>query len=103
MKQEHSKHSHKGVNTVWREVHFLFIFMHLYIEELLFFYVLEINNSSSMNVLGVNCLRCLVEVSRMDRDWNEEVHRRAGIEKELASRVDRRVLRWFGLMNRMDE
>ena len=34
---------------------------------------------------------------------NEEVRRRAGIEKELASRVDQRVLRWFGHLKRMDE
>ena len=29
----------------------------------------------------------------MDRVRNEEVHRRAGIEMELASRADQRVLR----------
>ena len=29
----------------------------------------------------------------MDRVRNEEVRRRAGIERELASRVDQRVLR----------
>ena len=39
----------------------------------------------------------------MDRVRNEEVHRRAGIERELASRVDQRVLRWFGHVERMDE
>ena len=39
----------------------------------------------------------------MDRVRNEEVCRRAGIERELASRVDQRVLRWFGHMERMDE
>ena len=32
----------------------------------------------------------------MDRVGNEEVDRRAGIERELASRADQRVLRWFG-------
>ena len=40
------------------------------------------------------------------REWivtNEEVHRRAGIEMELASRADQRVLRWFGHVERMDE
>ena len=46
-----------------------------------------------MNVPEMKCLRSLVGVSRMDRVRNEEVHRRAGIEKELASRADRRVLR----------
>ena len=39
----------------------------------------------------------------MDRVRNEEVHRRAGIERELASRADQRVLRWFGQVERMDE
>ena len=39
----------------------------------------------------------------MDRVRNEEVRRRAGIERELASRADQRVLRWFGPVERMDE
>ena len=46
-----------------------------------------------MNVLEMKCLRSLVGVSRMDRVRNEEVRRRAGIERELASRADQRVLR----------
>ena len=39
----------------------------------------------------------------MDRVRNEEVRRRAGLERELASRADQRVLRWFGYVERMDE
>ena len=39
----------------------------------------------------------------MDRVRNEEVHRRARIERELASRTDQRVLRWFGHVERIDE
>ena len=39
----------------------------------------------------------------MDRVRNEEVHRRAGIERELVSRADQRVLRWFGHVERMDD
>ena len=36
--------------------------------------------------------------------WSyEEVSRRAGIEMELASRADQRVLRWFGHVERMDD
>ena len=31
------------------------------------------------------------------------MRRRAGIERELASTADQRVLRWFGHMERMDE
>ena len=45
-----------------------------------------------VNVLEIKCLRILVVVTRMDRVRNEEVRRRAGIEKELASRANQRVL-----------
>ena len=56
-----------------------------------------------VNVLGTKCFRSLVGVSRMDRVRHEEVRRRAGIERELASIADQRVLRWFGHVERMDE
>ena len=39
----------------------------------------------------------------MDRVRNDEVRMRAVIERELASRKDQRVLRWFGHVERMDE
>ena len=39
----------------------------------------------------------------MDRVTREEMHMRAGIERDLASRADQRVLRWFGHVERMDE
>ena len=56
-----------------------------------------------VNVLEMKCLRSLVGVSPFDRVRNEEVRRRAGIEKELVSRADQRVLRWFGHVQRMDD
>ena len=46
-----------------------------------------------MNVLEMKCLRSLVGVSQMDRVRNEEVRSRAGIERELTSRADQRVLK----------
>ena len=46
-----------------------------------------------VNVLEMKCLGNLVGVSRIDRVRHEELHRRAGIEWELASRADQRVLR----------
>ena len=42
-------------------------------------------------------------VSRMDRVRNEEVRRRARIERELASRADQSVLRWFGHVETMND
>ena len=56
----------------------------------------------NVNVLEMKFLRSSVGVSRMDRVRNEEVRRRAAIERELASRADQRVLRWFGHVERMD-
>ena len=42
-------------------------------------------------------------VSQMNRVRNATVHSRVGLEGELAIRVDQRVLRWFGHVERMDE
>ena len=44
-----------------------------------------------MNVVEIKCLRSLVAVPQMDRVRNEQVSRRAGIERELASRVDESI------------
>ena len=55
-----------------------------------------------MNVLEMKCLRSLVECQNWI-EWNEEVHRRAGIERELPSGADQRVLRRFGHAERIDE
>ena len=57
----------------------------------------------NVKVLEMKCLRSLVGVSRMDRVRNGEMRRRAGIERELASRADQRVLRWFGHVEKIDE
>ena len=51
----------------------------------------------------MKCLRSLLGVSRLDRVRNEDVRMRAGIERELASIADQRVLGWFGHVERMDE
>ena len=40
------------------------------------------SNNIVVNVLEMKCLRSLVGVSRMDRVRNDEVRRRAGIERE---------------------
>ena len=39
----------------------------------------------------------------MDRVMNEEMCRRAGIERKLSIRAHQRVLIWFGHVERMDE
>ena len=57
--------------------------------------------STTVNVLEIKCLRSFVGVLQMDRVRNEEVSRRTGLERELVSRADQRVLRWFGHVERM--
>ena len=47
-----------------------------------------------MNVLEMKCLKSLVGVSRMDRVRNEEARRRAGRERELASRAESIEMVW---------
>ena len=54
-------------------------------------YKLDGAERRKVNVLEIKCLRSLVGVSRMDRVSNEEVHRRAGIERELVSRADQSI------------
>ena len=49
-----------------------------------------------VNVLEIKCLRSLIEVPRIGRVRNEEVRRRAGIERELGSRTDQIVLMVWG-------
>ena len=50
--------------------------------------------SRKVNVFQMKCIiKSIVGVARMDRVRNEEIRIRAGIERELASRVDQRVLR----------
>ena len=53
-----------------------------------------------VNVLEKKCLRSFIGVSGMNKFRNEEVRRREGIERNLVSRVDQRVLRWFGHVER---
>ena len=48
----------------------------------------ELGMRRNVNVLEMKCLRNLVGVLRMDRVRNEEVLRRAGIDRELVSRLD---------------
>ena len=56
-----------------------------------------------MNVLVMMCLRSFWKCHEWIRVGNEEVRIRAGIEMELALRVDKRVLKWFGLVEKMGE
>ena len=53
-----------------------------------------------VNVLDMKCLRSFVGVSRMDRVRNEEEHKKARIERELATRADPQKARryWYNIV-----
>ena len=68
-----------------------------------FLYDVILSEHVKVNALEMKCLRSLVGVSRMDRVRNEEVRRRAGMERELTSRADQRLLRWIGNVERIDD
>ena len=67
------------------------------------FYILSMKIVISLRLLVIPVFHYGVGVSRMDRVRNFDLHRRAGIERELVSRADQRVLRWFKHVKRMDE
>ena len=56
-----------------------------------------------LDVFEMRCLRSMCGLTLWDRVRNEEVRRRAQVERPLSERVDQSVLRWFGHMEQMDE
>ena len=51
----------------------------------------------------MGCLRSICGLTLWNRVRNEEVRRRAQVERQLSGRVDHCVLRWFGHMEGMDK
>ena len=62
----------------------------------------ESNWETETNVCEMKCLRSMTSVSQLDRVRNEVERARTGVRRELAARVDMKVLRWFGHVERMD-
>ena len=54
-----------------------------------------------LDVAEMKCLRNMCGVTRMDRVRNEVVRERVGVPEKLSERVDRKVLKWFGHVERM--
>ena len=63
---------------------------------------LKLNEMQKLNNSERKCLRSMTGVSRLDRIRNEVVRARTGVRRELATRIDMNVLRWFGHVERMD-
>ena len=53
-----------------------------------------------LNVLEMKSLRPLLGFTKCDRIRTEEIRRKVDMEEAFAKKVDRRVLRWFGHVER---
>ena len=63
----------------------------------------SVRDRRRLDVMEMKCLRSMCGVNRRDRVRNEEVRRRVGIQETLSERMDRRVLSWYGHIERMDD
>ena len=63
---------------------------------------IKVNERQKLNVFEMKCLWSMTGLFRLDRVKNEVVRARTGVRRELATRVDMNVLRWFGYVERMD-
>ena len=59
-------------------------------------------DKKKLNVFEMRCLRRMVGVARRDRVRNQSIRYRTGITEKLSSRVEKKVLGWFGHMERMN-
>lgn len=64
-------------------------------------WAMRAEEKNKLDVTEMNCLRSMCGVTRRDRVRNEVVRRRVGVPETLSKRVDRKVLKWFGHVERM--
>ena len=59
----------------------------------------------TIQLYNYNCIEIQTQYNTQHNNIiiRRTMSRRAGIERELASRADQRVLRWFGHVERMDD
>ena len=62
---------------------------------------LRVEERRKLDVMEMRCLRSMCGVTRMDRLRNEVVRERVGVDEKLSERVDRKVLKWYGHVERM--
>ena len=64
---------------------------------------LNVREKRRLDVMEMKCLRSMCGVTIRDRIRNEEIRRRVGVQINMAGRVERCVLRWFGHVERMND
>ena len=56
---------------------------------------------NKLDVAEMKCMRSMCGVTRWDRLRNETVRERVGVSEPMSERVDRKILKWFGHVERM--
>ena len=51
--------------------------------------------------MGIKCLRSVFSSTIRERIRNEVIRRRVGVQSDLMGKVEKCVLRWVGLVERM--
>ena len=62
---------------------------------------MKVEERNKLDVSEMKCLRSMCRVTKMDRVRNEVVRERVGVTESLSKRVDRKVFKWFGHVERM--
>ena len=63
----------------------------------------SVRDRKRLDVMEMKCLISMCGVNMRDRVRNEEIRRRVGIQDILSERMDRRVMSWYGHIERMDD
>ena len=66
-------------------------------------WTLKVSERKRMEAVEMNCLRNICGLRRIDRVPNVEIRRRCGKNVSVSQRIDQRVLRWFGHVERMGD
>ena len=62
---------------------------------------MERNRGLQDRYLELKSIRSMCGAARMDRGRNEELKRKVGVKEKLSDRVDRKVLKCFGYVERL--
>ena len=56
-----------------------------------------------LDVMEMKCLRSMCGISIRDRVRNEVIRKKVRVNEKLSERIDKRVLTWFGHVERMND
>ena len=63
---------------------------------------MKMEEKGKLDVAAMKCLRSMCRVTRMDSVRNEVVRKRVSVTVKLSKRVDKKVLKFFGQVERME-